>query len=63
MTRIAAMLLAMAVLVGCRGQLQWVDEVAVVSCPGGRVDLEKRTTNVVGGQTRNTVVRTNTCLN
>jgi hypothetical protein len=66
MTRSIGMLLVFVVLTGCRGQWQWVEEVGVVrevSCPGGRVDVERRTTNVIGGQARNTVVRTNTCLN
>jgi len=33
-----------------------------VRCPGGRIDQEKRMTDVVAGRTRNTVIRTNTCL-
>jgi hypothetical protein len=60
--RLIAMLLMVVVLTGCRGRLAWVDEVSPVSCPGGRVDIERRTTSVVAGQTRNTVTRTNSCL-
>lgn len=66
MTRLAGILLMLVALTGCRGQWQWVEEVGVVrevNCPGGRVDIERRNTNVVGGQTRNVTVRTNACLN
>jgi hypothetical protein len=31
-------------------------------CLGGKIVQEKRTTDVVLGRTRNTVMRTNTCL-
>ena len=33
-----------------------------VRCPGGRVEQEKRITDVVLGRTRNTTIKTNTCL-
>ena len=50
-------------LLGCRGErLEWVIDKPVVECVGGRIVEERRTTDVVAGRTRNTVVRTNACL-
>lgn len=57
------MLLLLSVLTDCRGQWQWVEEVrAVPTCPGGRVDIERRNTRVIAGNANTTITRTNTCL-
>jgi hypothetical protein len=68
MPRLIAILLVLVTLTGCNGRWvngQWIEEVAVpvvATCPGGRVDLERRTVDVINGRARNTVVRTNACL-
>jgi hypothetical protein len=45
---------------GRRWEWQPVD--VEVRCPGGRISEERRSTDVIAGRTRNTVVRTNACL-
>lgn len=65
MIRAIAAMLVLIALTDCRGRWEWVEETRAVSaptCPGGRVDIERRSTSVVAGQTRNTVTRTNSCL-
>lgn len=67
-TRAIALLVMLIALTDCRGRWEWVEDRAVVAAPavecrGGRVNLERRTTDVaVAGRTRNTVVRTDACL-
>ena len=51
-------------LAGCRGG-QWVyqEQAFERPCPGGKVVQEKRISDVlVTGRTRNTVIRTDACL-
>jgi len=59
-----ALLLCLS-LAGCvtdRGRWEWRPVDVEVRCPGGRIDQERRITDVVDGRTRNTVIRTNACL-
>ena len=63
-------LLCALLLGGCeRGRWVWAEDRPVIApvvaeCPGGRVNVEKRTVDVgVVGRTRNTTVRTDACLN
>lgn len=64
MKAIAALLMAGLLMAGCRsGRWVYDEEVQAVSCPGGRVNIEKRITDVtVVGRTRNTTIRTDACL-
>jgi hypothetical protein len=51
-------------MTSCRGG-QWVyqEQAFERSCPGGKINQEKRTTEMlVGGRTRNTITRTDACL-
>ena len=60
-----ALLLFCVLLSGCNTTGRWVyqEDVREVRCPGGRIDQERRIVDVInGGRTRNTVVRTNACL-
>jgi hypothetical protein len=59
--RLAALLLIGVMVSGC---WRWVpEEVAVARCLGGKVNIEKRITDVtVVGRTRNTTIRTDACL-
>jgi len=53
------------ILTGCMHdgrRWEWRPIEAEVSCPGGRIVEERRSTDVIAGRTRNTVVRTNACL-
>ena len=67
MTRAAILLAALMVLGACRVTGgRWVAEepVATRHCPGGVVNTERRFVDTwVGGRVRNTVVRTDACLN
>lgn len=62
-----AIMLAL-LLAGCsdqatRGRWQYVVDPVVKECPGGRVNVERRTiATSPAGITRNTTTRTNTCL-
>ena len=51
------------VITGCRTTgTRWVQE-EVISCPGGRIDTQRRITDTLpGGRTRSTLIRTNACL-
>jgi hypothetical protein len=58
-------LLVSLVLANCQPAGRWVfEETRVLNpCPGGRVNLVKRTTDTnVGGRVRQTVVNTDACL-
>jgi len=50
-------------LCDCRGQWVWQEQVTERACPGGKINQEKRVTEVlVAGRTRNTITRTDACL-
>jgi hypothetical protein len=50
-------------LTDCRGQWVWQESLVERVCAGGKIVTEKRTTDVVvTGHTRNTVTRTDACL-
>ena len=64
MTRVLLLILLVPLVGGCRGG-RWVYEEQSFErvCPGGKIVTERRTTDVlVEGRTRNTVTRTDACL-
>ena len=61
MTKITVLMLVAMLVSNCRGR--WVEDAVIPACVGGRVNVEKRITDVtVTGRTRNTVIRTDACL-
>lgn len=62
------MLLVLGALTDCRGRWEWIEDAPVVraapvaTCPGGRNDIERRSTRVIAGHVTTTVTRTNSCL-
>ena len=62
MTGMSLLIVAVLLLPGCRVTGgRWVVE---ERCPGGVVNTEKRTVDTwVGGRVRNTVTRTDSCMN
>ena len=63
--RTCAVLAMLMLATGCRhGRWVWQEELPVAAeCRGGRINTEKRVTDVlVAGRTRNTVTRTDACL-
>jgi hypothetical protein len=54
--------MVLLITAGCRGRVAYVEDVPEDKCSGGRIDQERKTTDVVLGRTRNTVLRTQTCL-
>jgi hypothetical protein len=69
MMKFAVVLSIVLMMTGCgRGRWAWVDEEPVIApvvakCRGGTVNTERRVTDVtVLGRTRNTVTRTDACI-
>jgi hypothetical protein len=67
MSRVAILIVVLLAASGCRVTGgRWVAEEPVVArnCPGGVIAQERRFVDTfVGGRVRNTVVRTDACLN
>jgi len=62
LTWVVLALMVLLITAGCRGRVAYVEDVPEDKCSGGRIDQERKTTDVVLGRTRNTVLRTQTCL-
>jgi len=59
----AMLLLLCLLLIGCeRGRWVFQEDVAVVQCPGGRVNQVKRSTDTHLGRVRQIVTTTDACL-